>query len=51
VATLGLLIGGVLAAPLGAIAVKKVPAKGLLVLVGCLLTLTSIYGVYKALAA
>jgi hypothetical protein len=50
-ATVGLLIGGVLAAPLGAFVVKKVPAKSLLVLVGCLLTLTSIYGVYKALAA
>jgi hypothetical protein len=50
VATLGLLIGGVLAAPLGAFVVKKVPAKGLLVLVGCLLTITSLYGVYKALA-
>jgi hypothetical protein len=51
VATLGLAIGGVLAAPLGAFVAKKVPAKGLLVLVGCLLTITSIYGVYKALSA
>jgi hypothetical protein len=50
VATLGLLIGGVAAAPLGAIVAKRAPAKGLLVLVGCLLTLTSLYGVYKALA-
>ena len=49
VATLGLLIGGVAAAPLGAIVAKRAPAKGLLVLVGCLLTLTSLYGVYKAL--
>jgi uncharacterized membrane protein YfcA len=49
VATVGLLIGGILAAPLGAIVVKKVPAKRLLVLVGCLLTITSIYGVYRAL--
>lgn len=49
VATLGLLIGGVAAAPLGAFVVKKAPPKGLLVLVGCLLTLTSAYGVYKAL--
>jgi uncharacterized membrane protein YfcA len=48
-ATVGLLIGGVLAAPLGAFVVKKAPAKRLLVLVGCLLTITSIYGVYKAL--
>ena len=48
-ATLGLLIGGVAAAPLGAFVVKRAPPKGLLVLVGCLLTLTSLYGVYKAL--
>ncbi len=45
------LFGGVLAAPLGAYIAKKVPAKGLLVLVGCLLALTSLYGVYKALSA
>jgi hypothetical protein len=50
-ATVGLLIGGVLAAPLGALVVTKVPAKRLLVLVGCLLTVTSLYGVYKALSA
>jgi uncharacterized membrane protein YfcA len=50
-ATVGLLIGGVLAAPMGAFVVKKVAAKRLLVLVGCLLTITSIYGVYKALTA
>lgn len=50
VATLGLLIGGVAAAPLGAFVVKKAPAKGLLVLVGCLLTLTSAYGIWKALS-
>lgn len=50
-ATLGLLIGGVLAAPLGAFVVKKAPAKLVLVLVGGLLTLTSLYGVYNALTA
>jgi hypothetical protein len=47
-ATLGLLIGGVAAAPLGAFVAKKVPPRALLVLVGCLLTLTSCYGVYQA---
>ncbi len=47
-ATLGLLIGGVAAAPLGAFVAKKAPAKGLLVLVGILLTLTSAYGIYRA---
>lgn len=50
IATLGLLIGGVAAAPLGAIVAKRAPAKALLMLVGVLLTLTSLYGVYKELA-
>jgi uncharacterized membrane protein YfcA len=50
VATLGLLIGGVAAAPLGALVAKRVPARGLLFLVGCLLTLTSAYGIYKVVS-
>lgn len=50
VATLGLLIGGVIAAPVGAWLVKRIPAKSLLVLVGILLTVTSLYGIYRALA-
>ena len=49
VATVGLLIGGVIAAPLGAFAAKKVSAKRLLVLVGAVLALTSFYGIYRAL--
>jgi len=48
-ATLGLLIGGVAAAPLGAWAAKHFPAKQMLILVGIVLTLTSGYGVYTAL--
>ena len=48
-ATLGLLIGGVLAAPLGAFAARRFPAKTMLILVGVVLTLTSGYGVYLAL--
>lgn len=47
-ATLGLLIGGLLAAPLGAWAAKHFPAKQMLILVGIVLTLTSGYGVYRA---
>jgi uncharacterized membrane protein YfcA len=47
-ATLGLLIGGVAAAPLGAWAAKHFPPKTMLVLVGIVLTLTSSYGVYRA---
>lgn len=49
-ATLGLLIGGLLAAPLGAWAAKHFPAKQMLILVGIVLTLTSAYGVYRAWA-
>jgi uncharacterized membrane protein YfcA len=47
-ATLGLLIGGILAAPLGAWAAKHFPAKQMLILVGIVLTLTSAYGVWSA---
>lgn len=49
VATMGLLIGGVAAAPIGAFAAKKVSAKLLLVMVGVVLTITSLYGIYRAL--
>jgi uncharacterized protein len=47
-ATMGLLIGGIAAAPLGAWAAKHFPAKAMLILVGIVLTLTSGYGVWKA---
>ena len=47
-ATLGLLVGGVLGAPFGALAAKHVPAKWMLILVGIVLTLTSAYGVWTA---
>lgn len=47
-ATLGLLIGGLLAAPLGAWAAKHFNPKTMLVLVGIVLTATSTYGVYRA---
>lgn len=49
VATVGLLIGGVLAAPLGAVMAKKVPPKQLLILVGSVLLITSLYGIWRAL--
>lgn len=49
-ATLGLLIGGVLAAPIGAYAARHFPVKWMLVLVGVVLILTSGYGIYSALA-
>jgi uncharacterized protein len=47
-ATLGILIGGLLAAPIGAWAAKHFPAKQMLILVGIVLTLTSAYGVWRA---
>jgi uncharacterized protein len=49
VATVGLLIGGVAAAPLGAVVAARVPAKPLLVSVGLILTITSAYGIYSAI--
>lgn len=47
-ATLGLLIGGMAAAPIGAWAAKHFPPKTMLILVGIVLTLTSSYGIYRA---
>lgn len=47
---LGLLIGGLLAAPFGAYVAKRVPTRGLLVMVGVVLTLTSAYSVWTALS-
>lgn len=49
-ATVGLLIGGIVAAPIGAWLVKVIPAKPLLVAVGILLTVTSLSGIYRALS-
>lgn len=45
----GLLIGGVLAAPLGGYAAKKIPPKALLVMVGAVLILTGAYGIWTAI--
>jgi uncharacterized protein len=50
VAVVGLLIGGVAAAPLGAILAKRIPAQKLLLLVGVVLTITSTYGIWQALS-
>jgi uncharacterized membrane protein YfcA len=48
IATVGLLIGGILAAPFGALLAKRIATKPLLILVGTVLTVTSAFGVYKA---
>ncbi|WP_425326494.1 sulfite exporter TauE/SafE family protein [Sphingomonas lutea] len=50
VATVGLLIGGVLAAPFGAMIAKRVNPDLLLTFVGAIVTLTSGYALYRALA-
>lgn len=50
IAAVGLIIGGLMAAPLGAVIAKRIPAKRLLMLVGFLLTMTSLFTLYKALA-
>jgi uncharacterized membrane protein YfcA len=47
--TVGLLIGGVAAAPLGAFMAKRLRSNHLLLLVGIVLTATSAYGVFRAL--
>jgi uncharacterized protein len=48
--TLGLLIGGVFAAPFGAWIAKRVNPDMLLTFVGALVTCVSVYGLYRALA-
>ena len=49
-ATLGLVIGGLLAAPLGAYLTKRIPPQRLMLMVGVVLTITSLFSLYKALA-
>jgi uncharacterized membrane protein YfcA len=49
-AVAGLLIGGIVAAPFGAMFAKHIPARTLLILIGIVLTITSLYSVYRALA-
>ncbi|MGX7894597.1 sulfite exporter TauE/SafE family protein [Tsuneonella sp. HG222] len=48
VATVGLIIGGVVAAPFGAIVAKRIPARTLLVGVSIVLVATSTFSIYKA---
>lgn len=46
----GLLIGGVVAAPLGSIITRHVPARPMMIMVGVLLTFISTFGLYRVLA-
>lgn len=48
--TVGLLIGGLMAAPFGAILAKRVPTRPLMAMIGTLLTVTSAYSIWAALA-
>jgi hypothetical protein len=48
--TVGLLIGGLLAAPMGAVVVRFMPVKALMLLVGVVLTGTSLFSLWRALA-
>jgi uncharacterized protein len=45
----GLLVGGVLAAPLGSWITKFVPARAMMILVGALLTIVSLFGIIRAI--
>lgn len=46
----GLVFGGLFAAPFAALLCKKLPARTLLTIVGCLITLISAYNIYMALS-
>lgn len=48
-AILGLIIGGVIAAPLGAVLIKFIPVKVMTIMVGSLVILTSLFNIYKSL--
>ncbi|MEO7689722.1 MAG: sulfite exporter TauE/SafE family protein [Sphingomonas sp.] len=48
--TVGLLIGGLIAAPFGGLLAKRVPARLLMAMVGVLLTVSSAYTIWSALS-
>lgn len=48
-AMVGLLIGGLAAAPLGGYFAKRIPGRALLIMVGIVLVVTSAYGIWRAL--
>lgn len=50
IAAVGLIIGGLVAAPLGAMLAKKIPARGLLFAVALILIATSGFSMYRALS-
>lgn len=50
IVTGGLLIGGLIAAPFGAMIAKRIKVRSLMLMVGIVLTATSLFSLYKALA-
>ena len=44
------MIGGIAAAPFGGYAAKRIPPKGLLIMVGTVLVMTSLYGIWTAIS-
>ena len=48
-ATGGLVVGGLAAAPFGAVLAKRIPARTLMAMVGTILTITSLFSLWKAL--
>lgn len=50
IATVGILIGGLIAAPFGAVLAKRVPARPLMMMVGAMLTVTSACTIWAALS-
>ncbi|MFM9976774.1 MAG: sulfite exporter TauE/SafE family protein [Sphingomonadaceae bacterium] len=46
---IGLLIGGVAAAPLGSLLTRHIPARQMMIIVGILLTAISLFGLYRVL--
>ena len=46
----GLLVGGLIAAPFGAVIAKRIQPKSLMLMVGTVLTATSLFSLYKALS-
>jgi uncharacterized protein len=49
-ATVGLLLGGLIAAPIGAMLAKRIAPQRLMLLVGIVLTVTSLFTLYRAVA-
>jgi len=48
-AAIGLILGGLLSAPLGAMLVKRIAPRWLLAMVGVVLLITSLYSIARAL--